>query len=710
MNASDGDFTYHVLLIGIDQYPPGYNSLSGCVSDIDAIEDLLLGTPGIGIPRERIQITRLAAPREGYHSTSSFLEQTRWPDKTNVVTALKMLAAASGASDRVLIYYSGHGDEIRPRQGTVWREALVPHDNRQIEYLFDVEVNLLIGAIAEKTSDLTVILDCCHSAGATRDMEEVRPESALRFLRHGARQIDSPDLTALDIEDATVPGRPLANLSRNPHTVAAAGSVAELPPWYLRRDGLEAGMLRSPAPNYLVVAACQADERAGEGVYPSGTRRHGVLTYSLLNLLKNKDADQRARLRWADIWSDLLARTAERNVQLRQSVQHPRLIGRSERKIFGGPWEEMDPGYRVIKNANGTYQVNAGTLMGITVGAEIAVYGSEPRFFPALDADLPKDQSKGRLKVIEAARAYVTAAPVGAPFDLPDGVRGRLIKPGKSERLQVSWKPESASLPALIEESPLLTVILADRSDADVEVIARPSGDWIIGTAVEPIVARVPAGAVRALRAGLEHCYRSTAALRFARNCSDPQVSNCLDVRILDCNRADFAAMMPEELSDPDLPEAFKDDDGIYRLSSGYRFCFRVTNSSRHKLYITVLNVSAGGLVEYLSDTTLRAGASQPVWLDDNAGAVFVASVGELPDDLPGVDRPPTVTDRVLVVGATRPDVDLHYLTVSKRIQEVVDENLPRRGDERPMRPAAEARAPAELWTATITPIRIPRR
>ncbi|MCW5881096.1 MAG: hypothetical protein KIS91_09220, partial [Anaerolineae bacterium] len=52
---------YHVLLVGIDAYPPRYSSLSGCVNDIDAIEGLLLDPPGVGIPPERIRIRRLAA-------------------------------------------------------------------------------------------------------------------------------------------------------------------------------------------------------------------------------------------------------------------------------------------------------------------------------------------------------------------------------------------------------------------------------------------------------------------------------------------------------------------------------------------------------------------------------------------------------------------------------------------------------------------------
>jgi hypothetical protein len=39
---------YHLLLVGVDDYPIGYNSLSGCVSDIDGLESLLLEPAGAG--------------------------------------------------------------------------------------------------------------------------------------------------------------------------------------------------------------------------------------------------------------------------------------------------------------------------------------------------------------------------------------------------------------------------------------------------------------------------------------------------------------------------------------------------------------------------------------------------------------------------------------------------------------------------------------
>ena len=112
MNGKTVIPTYHVLLIGIDRYPPGYNSLGGCVNDIDAIERLLLDPPGIGIPPEQIRVTRLAATFADRTSTSRFQAETLTPTKINLIQALQALAGpAVKPSDRVLIYYSGHGDE-----------------------------------------------------------------------------------------------------------------------------------------------------------------------------------------------------------------------------------------------------------------------------------------------------------------------------------------------------------------------------------------------------------------------------------------------------------------------------------------------------------------------------------------------------------------------------------------------------------------------
>jgi hypothetical protein len=676
--------TYHVLLIGIDRYPRGYNSLWGCVNDIDAIERLLLEPPGIGIPPERIRITRLAAPRAGHPSTSRFQAETLTPTKANLIQALKAMAGpAVKPADRVMIYYSGHGGEMLWTGSPVWHEALVPHNDRVIEYLFDVEINALINAIAARTNDLTIVFDCCHSAGITRVVSNVQPEGAKRVLQSEQSEptvVAPPDLAALGLGGGAAQDR-------------AAGSH----------------LLQSLDPNYLVVVASQSHESAQEGS-PPGQPSHGVFTHSLLSVLGGRDVTQRAGLRWADIWPELLSKAADRNARLNQPTQHPWMIGRSERKVFGGLWEKMDAGYRVTKRPDGNYKVGAGNLMAVTEGAEIAVYGPEPRFFPPIGS--PADQPVGRLKVGKSGPSSALAAAVGAAFPLPDGARGRLVKPGESQRLRVSLKPEDAPLKAQLEKSPLLEVVSSAAPHFEAEVIAQPGGGWIIGNDTEPVLATVPADETAALRAGLEHYYRYNTVLRMARNCSDPQISSSLDVQILDCNdEAALRAMSPEALADPKLPEAPRDLNRIYALGQSFKFSVRVTNNSRYHLNVTLLNCSAGGMVEYLGDALLRDGATHVMWLDNKLGAPFEAGLDKLPASAYGISLPSYATDRMVAIGTTRPDVMLNYLKLDKRVQEVVNENLSTRR-EKAVRPEenTSSAAPAELWTATVTPIRIPRQ
>ncbi|MGZ4869540.1 MAG: caspase family protein [Halobacteriota archaeon] len=683
MNGETNESVYHVLLIGIDRYPPGYNSLRGCINDIDAIEQLLFEAPGIDLPIEQIKVTRLAAPHPGQPSASRFQAQTRSPTKANFVAALKKMAGADvKQTDRVLIYYSGHGSEDRWSGSSVWREALVPHDDQAIEPLFDVEVNGLISAIAARTSDLTVVLDCCNSAGATRSLTDIQPKGAIRTIQLKATDTPAapPDLAALGLDSST------------------ARTEAK-------------GLLQSSDPDYLVVVACQSNETAGEDqMYAQ--RPHGVFTCSLLSVLGARDATKRAQVRWADIWSDLLAKAAERNGRLSQPTQHPWTIGRTERKVFGGPWEKMDVGLRVTRRPDGDYEINAGTLMGVTENAEIAVYGREPRFFPPTGS--ADDQPIGRLQVKEAGPSSAVAGAVGAVFALPDGARGRLVKPGESERLQVSLKPEDATLKAYLEASPLLEIVSASAADADVEVIAQQGGGWIIGNDVEVVLATVPGGEAPALRAALEYYYRYNTVLRMARNCNDPQINNSLSVRLLDCNdQTALKAMSPKELADPVLPEAPRDDNKAYKVEPGFKSCVKVVNSSPYDLNVTLFDCSSGGKVQHLSDALLRKGAAQVLWLDNTIGVPFEHTPDEKPADAVGVTVPDYVTDRVIAIGTTRTDLDLDYLGdgMDKTMQTIVDENIAGRA-LKAMRPPTEKTsiAPAELWTATVVPVRIERR
>ena len=663
---------YHVLLIGIDAYPPGYNSLSGCVNDIDAIEQLLLDPPGVGVPPAQVRITRLAAPRPNVAARSRLLAQTLPPTKDNVVAALQSLAGpAIQPSDRVLIYYSGHGDQVQLTAGGAWHEAIVPHNGARIQYFYDVELNPLINAIAAHAADVTVILDSCHSAGATKDISTAWPGGAARLLQSPPGQ--APDIAPV-----------------NALLVDTGGKDVSM------------RMLQSVDPSYFALAACQPEETAQEGAYEAD-RPHGNLTQSLILLLGPMNGEQRAQARWADLWSSLLESISTSGARLRQTPQHPAWTGRSERRVFGGAWQPMDVGYPLAPGTGGACTIGAGTLLGVTEGAELAVYGPPgppPAFFLFFELGAigsPKELAarRGMLRVTSAERATSKAAPQGASFVVAPGMRARLVKPGTSERLRVAIEPPDATLAGELQRSAFLATGPAPASMAEVLVAARAEGGWAIINDLREQVATVPANEVFALRAGLEAYARYNTVLRLAKNCQDPQLANCLSMRLLDCN--DAAALAAADPIDPSLPEAPRDSAKVYALAQGARFCIQLTSTCQDRsrpLHASVFNCGAAGEVQFLGDATLRAGDRQALWFRVQQRKPFVA----------GPDFPGGATDRLIAIATTRQDTDLQWLARNQRVQAVIDESIGAKdvlgGDPGPA-------APGELWTATVVPLRI---
>jgi len=181
--------------------------------------------------------------------------------------------------------------------------------------------------------------------------------------------------------------------------------------------------------------------------------------------------------------------------------------------------------------------------------------------------------------------------------------------------------------------------------------------------------------------------------------------------------------MSPEDLADPDLPEAARDEDQIYHVSNQFPFCIKVTNFSSYCLNVTLFDCSSGGSVYYLGDAILREPhtpkgesqikpSAQVLWLQNLIRNHFCAYPDKMPPSGIWNDHPlPYVTDRLIAIGTTRTDVDLNSLTLEKTVQEIVEDNLiVRRGFDRGVGPKPSPAAPAELWTAAVTPIRISRQ
>ncbi|WP_441286183.1 caspase family protein [Sorangium sp. KYC3313] len=662
----------HALLIGIDAYPgPNPAPLLGCVNDIDDIERVLVDRLGVA----RSDIRRLASPREGAAGGASVaaLPATHH----NIVAALRALGGdAVGPDDRVFIHYSGHGTSIEATgaRGVALREALVPVDARLDEQgtprnlLFDVQLNELLRKIAERTRRVTVILDCCHSTGATRD----------GFSRGSDRD---------QARSMRVAGR---------FPAAALGLPAELPAGHARGGSVVHGLAAS-VESCAAVAACLADESALEGAHSDG-RRGGYFTRALVAQLAAIPDAELPELRWGRIWRQL-----EANVESKRR-QHPRLLGSFARKVFGGPPEDGDPGFGVRLDG-AVYHLSAGELAGVTEGALVAVYGSQPALLP-LEAGSKEELAvrQGTLKVTRARRssAEAMATEGRSPFALPPGARARVIDPGRGAALIVAVEPAVPDLLKAISASPSLR--LAEGEEAPAVILKRcSSGAWAViddqhgdgETPDEPVLIRIPDDKALTLAPKiLEHYRRYIAPVEMARRCTDLPAGT-LTLGLLDCSdkELDEHGILIDPEIDPhnlDLDPLLPDARGVYDLRDRRSaFCIEVRSSHARPLYVTLLESGASGRVSLLAaHVTVPPQGRHVFWLESTPKRV--ASV-EVPPDRS------VIIDRIVAIGTTERGKDLRFLAWDTAFADVMEPATLRDV-------ASLARAnrypPLERWTA----------
>ena len=106
--------------------------------------------------------------------------------KAAIVNAFKTLALQSKRGDIVYVHYSGHGQQMKDvhndeKDGL--DECWIPYDayrkpcekDRGEKHFTDDEVNYYLNAIRDKIGDsgkMLVVIDACHSGGATRGDED----------------------------------------------------------------------------------------------------------------------------------------------------------------------------------------------------------------------------------------------------------------------------------------------------------------------------------------------------------------------------------------------------------------------------------------------------------------------------------------------------------------------------------------------------------
>jgi Caspase domain len=420
------------LLIGVDCYmanrlPSGtyYPSLTGCVRDIAHVERFL--RTRLGLPDQRIlklTASNVSMPPNDADPERKPAEPPEcWPTYDNIVAMFKRLVERADSGHQVYIQYSGHGGRATTaypalKGANEFDETLVPTDigSSEARYLRDVELAYLLKTMVDKGLMVTVVLDSCHSGGATRGNG-----GAIR------RGIGEPDTGQ----------RRTDSLVASPSELQAAwrddgGSARGLKPgsgWLLEPKG------------YTLLAACRAQESAFE--YPfDGRENNGALTYWLLDSLEQL----RPGLSYKTLHDRILSK-----VHGQFEAQTPQLQGEGARTVFGS--DQVQPLYAVpvlqVDSAAGRVRVNAGQAQLVRPGAQFVIYPPGTNTLSSADtrlalAEVQEDPG--------ATDAWATIVSKLRDAGIEPGAQAVLINPGAVRLQRPVILTSRRDIPATIDQ------------------------------------------------------------------------------------------------------------------------------------------------------------------------------------------------------------------------------------------------------------------
>ncbi|KAK0471052.1 caspase domain-containing protein [Armillaria novae-zelandiae] len=310
------------LVIGIDNYKY-LNYLHGAVADADAVRTFLQDT--LLVPEDRIK---------SLHNEKA--------TRTTIETEIKNLAINPEVrkDDPILIFYAGHGAEAPAPSG--WTSSngkiqmLAPYEfnpnvsSKEGQGVLDITLSHLLGALAkEKSDNITVILDCCHSGSGTRDHHD-DPTFAVRGVEL-PKTYTIPQDVLRDAENA-----------RSTH----------VPEKYEKANEL----------SHVLLSACKQGEKAIE------KNGRGAFTSALLDLLQKKGVD---KLTYEGVMTELSLPEQEPQCE---GFHRSRFLFNSK---VTGPRQGRLYDIRALPGTEGQYILDAGIAHGITKNDELVVFADK---------------------------------------------------------------------------------------------------------------------------------------------------------------------------------------------------------------------------------------------------------------------------------------------------------------------------------------------
>jgi hypothetical protein len=458
-----------------------------------------------------------------------------------MVRAFQALAAKAAPGDVVYVHYSGHGARAATAFPALkpggFDEALVPADigDDQVQYLRDVELHWLLKAIVDRGAHLSVVLDCCHSGSATKNVVAVRG-----LLEPDAVPRSGPLLTPADELSAA-------------WRADGARSTTALPAWLLEPRG------------YVLLAACRASESAYECITDT-MQRGGAFTHALLAALAEHGADAPC---------ETLRRDVVARVHGRFPSQTPELQGERGRDLFGGRRAEPSPAAFVLAVDRERVRVGLGQVHGVAQGAILAI-----------DVQGAQGASSARAEVTELHDVECWARVIER-LPVRIGAAVRLLRRGPAQREYRVDLVEDAATPGALRArlAPYLGAIgegwvrvasAVEAADFGVRVAADGALEVLDGAGLplelhaEPILSTAPDAGARVVQR-LVHLARFRSVRDLENHDAASPLRGMLEAELLGWQGADY---------DPDAPVAPRpfQDPGNPRVTVGDWVFLRVRN------------------------------------------------------------------------------------------------------------------------------------
>jgi hypothetical protein len=535
----------HALIIGIDRYSKFEEQyqLAGCVNDARLIKSVLIDHFDFG-PSDIIELHDEAASQQG------------------ILMAMDRLVDAAGRDDIVVFHFSGHGSRrksVNVNEGTGMDSTIIPSDSGCVDpypnlEIIDDQIRDWIERLAQKTRNITLIFDCCHSGTITRDISGAKVRGV---------PPDPRSLEAMGVDPASLPA-PAKTGTRS------AGTAS----WMALND------------SHVVISGCRDDEYSHEYSFEQGDDlvRGGALTHFLTRAV----LQAKSGATWRDVFE-----IARQGVNTRFPQQHPQIEGAQDRELFGV--RDITPlrYIPIVSAAGNVITLGGGAAHGLLVGSLWTAYSPGTK-------EIQNGGALANLEITRVGNLSAEAKVRDGSVSLPVGARCVEAAPAASRfLLQVDLSALETSDAALwrdcLSQSKLLKIAksheaadlrirrLSPGQQPDLEPVDSPS--WAVvdrgGQLAMPCRRVDDAAAMETVSSNLESIARFRNALALDNPASQ------LDVEF------NIYRVHPDD-------ELELANGGGFEFEEGERLAFEIINRENRNVFVSILDFGLTGRISLI--------------------------------------------------------------------------------------------------------------